>query len=62
MNLENVLEIGHDGGISMIGRCACLSMLETFTLAIVGNCMNIRIAANSIQENRARVFRNPNEL
>src|SRR6266852_1131273 len=39
-----------------------LSMLETSTLAIVGNCMNMRIATNSIQENRARVFRNPNEL
>jgi hypothetical protein len=62
MNLENVLEIGHDGGISMIGGCAYLSMLETSTLAIVGNCVNMRIATNSIQENRARVFRNPNEL
>jgi hypothetical protein len=39
-----------------------LSMLETSTLAIVGNRMNARIATNSIQENRARVFRNPNEL
>jgi hypothetical protein len=36
MNLENVLEIGYDGGISMIGGCDCLSMLETSTLAIVG--------------------------
>ena len=37
-------------------------MLETSVLAIVGNRMNVRIAINSIQENRARVFRNPNEL
>ena len=39
-----------------------LSMLETSTLAIVGNRMNMRIATNSIQENTASVFRNPNEL
>src|SRR6267378_3665246 len=37
-------------------------MLETSPVAIVGNRMNMRIATNSIQENRARVFRNPNEL
>ena len=62
MNLENVLEIGHDGGISMIGGCVCLSMLETSTLAIVGNRVNVRIATNSIKENRAKEFRNPNEF
>lgn len=39
-----------------------LSMLETPTLAIAGNRRNMKIATSSIQENRARVFRNPNEL
>ena len=46
----------------MIEDALVLSMLETSTLAIVGNRMNMRIASNSIQENRARVFRNPNGL
>ena len=30
--------------------------------AIVGKRMNARIATNSIQENSARLFRNPNDL
>jgi hypothetical protein len=38
------------------------AMLEMSPLSIVGNRRNMKIATNSIQENRARVFRNPNEL
>ena len=49
-------------GFQRLKDVLVLSTLETSTLAIVGNRMNMRIATNSIQENRASVFRNPNEL
>src|SRR5262249_41000516 len=38
------------------------SILTTSPLAIAGKHENTRIATNSIQEKRASVFRNPNEV
>ena len=52
----------HQATVKTVTPRAQWTFVSSRSRAIVGNRMNMRIAINSTEENRARLFRNPNDL